>query len=73
MIELQQMLSAISAAGYSQARMAAELDVSQPTVNRIIKGTQSPSYETGKKIEALFKSLVPPSPDSGSIVNVSLN
>jgi transcriptional regulator with XRE-family HTH domain len=54
MIDPKEMLSTIVSAGYSQARIAIEIDVSQPTVNRIINGSQSPSYATGKKIEALY-------------------
>ena len=65
MIDPKDMLSTIVSAGYSQARIAVELDVSQPTVNRIIKGSQKPSYSTGKKIEALFVSVKPdPNPDT---------
>lgn len=70
MIDPKDMLSTIVSAGYSQARIAVELDVSQPTVNRIIKGSQCPSYSTGKKIEALFVSIqsssTPDTPEKSS-------
>lgn len=51
---LKDMVSAILATGLSEAELAIKIGVSQPTVNRIKKGSQNVGYETGKKIELVY-------------------
>lgn len=52
------MLSVLVGAGMSQAKIAKEVGVSQPTIHRAMAGESSISYEAGKRIESLYLSLL---------------
>lgn len=49
-----EMLSDLSAWGWSQARIADQCSTTQPTIFRITKGGDT-RYEVGKAIESLYK------------------
>jgi len=54
MISINEMVNRLlSEGGFSQPALAALVGVSQPTINRISKGSKT-SYESGKKIESIY-------------------
>lgn len=61
----REMLLAIAAKKLSQQEIADRVLTSQPTIQRIMKGTSQPLYETGKRIEELYAQVVLPA-DSAS-------
>lgn len=52
-----QILAILCHPDWSEIRLAVELGVTQPTVNRIKKGTRLPSYQLGQKIDGLYARL----------------
>lgn len=51
---ISQMLSELVGMGMSQAKIAKEVGVSQPTIHRAMMHGESISYCVGKKIEVLY-------------------
>lgn len=54
MKSVQEMLSELSAMGFTQEQIAKASGVDQSSISRIARGQQSPSYEAGKAIETLY-------------------
>ena len=54
MTSINEMVNRLLSEGeFSQPALAALVGVSQPTINRISKGSKT-SYESGKKIESIY-------------------
>lgn len=51
---IKEMLNAISESGMSQDDIATRVGVTQPTIHRAMKKGEMVSYDTGKRIEALY-------------------
>lgn len=57
---ISEMLTMLVSTGLSQAKIAREVGVSQPTIHRAMVDGSSISYEAGKKIEKLYVERVIP-------------
>lgn len=54
-MDLKKMLKTLLARGETQTSIAAAVNTNQPTINRILKGSE-PRYGLGKRIEQFYHS-----------------